>query len=269
VTRLAPALRELARRDPRLARIMKDRQPFRPPARPDPYRDLLQSIISQQLSVQAADTIFARFLDLFPRRQSTPARLAALSDAVLRGAGVSRQKAGYLRNVAVAALHGRPAPCPHLRTVFGRRSDRAPLTAIKGVGRWTAEMLLMFTLDRPDVFPVGDVGIQAAMIKLYGLRVRGPALRRRVWSSSPGAGARIARRRVIFCGSGGTHDGGPRGGAFSGGLGLVAPGAAHRPALRLRQGGSAWRARWRCPTWGVRRTPICIISSPLRPAWRT
>jgi len=178
VTRLAPALRELARRDPRLARIMKDRQPFRPPARPDPYRDLLQSIISQQLSVQAADTIFARFLDLFPRRQPTPARLVALSDEVLRGAGVSRQKAGYLRNVAAFARTGGLRHA-RLRTYTDGQVIEH-LTAIKGVGRWTVEMLLMFTLQRPDVFPVDDVGIQAAMIRLYGLRVRGRALRARM-----------------------------------------------------------------------------------------
>ena len=174
----AGQLRALARRDPRLGSILKGRKPFAPRARPDPYLDLLQSIISQQLSVKAADTIYGRFLDLFPRRRPTPARLAAMSDAVLRGAGVSRQKAGYLRNVAVAALAGGLRPA-RLR----RCSDEeviVRLTAIKGVGRWTAEMLLMFTLDRPDVFPVGDVGLQAAMIKLYGLRVRGPALRRRL-----------------------------------------------------------------------------------------
>ena len=174
----AGQLRALVRRDPRLGSILKGRKPFAPRARPDPYLDLLQSIISQQLSVKAADTIYGRFLDLFPRRRPKPARLAAMSDAVLRGAGVSRQKAGYLRNVAVAALAGGLRPA-HLR----RCSDEeviVRLTAIKGVGRWTAEMLLMFTLDRPDVFPVGDVGLQAAMIKLYGLRVRGPALRRRL-----------------------------------------------------------------------------------------
>ena len=175
MTRPAPALRELARRDPRLARIMKGRQPFRPPARPDPYRDLLQSIISQQLSVKAADTIFARFLALFPRRQPTPARLVALSDEVLRSAGVSRQKAGYLRNVAAFARTGGLRHA-RLRTYTDEQVIEH-LTAIKGVGRWTVEMLLMFTLQRPDIFPVDDVGIQAAMIRLYGLRVRGRALR--------------------------------------------------------------------------------------------
>ena len=178
MTRPAPALRELARRDPRLARIMKGRQPFRPPARPDPYRDLLQSIISQQLSVKAADTIFARFLDLFPRGRPTPARLVVMSDEVLRSAGVSRQKAGYLRNVAAFARTGGLRHA-RLRTYTDEQVIEH-LTAIKGVGRWTVEMLLMFNLQRPDVFPVDDVGIQAAMIRLYGLRVRGRALRVRM-----------------------------------------------------------------------------------------
>jgi DNA-3-methyladenine glycosylase II len=178
VTSTASALRELARRDPALAGIMKGRTPFAPRARPDPYMDLLQSIVSQQLSVKAADTIFQRLLALFPRRYPSPDRLAAMSDDALRAAGVSRRKAGYLRNVAVFARGGGL----RLARLRAMTDDEviAHLTAIKGVGRWTVEMLLMFTLGRPDVFPVDDVGIQAAMIRLYGLRVRGRALRVRM-----------------------------------------------------------------------------------------
>ena len=178
MTSTASALRELARRDPALAGIMKGRTPFALHARPDPYMDLLQSIVSQQLSVKAADTIFQRLLALFPRRYPSPDRLAAMSDDALRAAGVSRQKAGYLRNVAVFARGGGL----RLARLRAMTDDEviAHLTAIKGVGRWTVEMLLMFTLGRPDVFPVDDVGIQAAMIRLYGLRVRGRALRVRM-----------------------------------------------------------------------------------------
>lgn len=178
MTATASAFRELARRDPALAGIMKGRTPFAPRARPDPYMDLLQSIVSQQLSVKAADTIFQRLLALFPRRYPSPDRLAAMSDDALRAAGVSRQKAGYLRNVAVFARGGGL----RLARLRAMTDDEviAHLTAIKGVGRWTVEMLLMFTLGRPDVFPVDDVGIQAAMIRLYGLRVRGRALRVRM-----------------------------------------------------------------------------------------
>ena len=170
--------RTLARRDPALAVIMKGRTPFAPRARPDPYMDLLQSIVSQQLSVKAADTIFKRLLDLFPRGYPTAARLAAMSDEALRAAGVSRQKAGYLRNVAVFARAGGL----RLARLRAMTDDEviAHLTAIKGVGRWTVEMLLMFTLGRPDIFPVDDVGIQAAMIRLYRLRVRGRPLRARL-----------------------------------------------------------------------------------------
>lgn len=170
--------RTLARRDPALAGIMRGRTPFTPRARPDPYLDLLQSIVSQQLSVKAADTIFKRLCALFPRGYPTADRLAGLSDQALRAAGVSRQKAGYLRNVAEFARAGGL----RLARLRAMTDDEviAHLTAIKGVGRWTVEMLLMFTLGRPDIFPVDDVGIQAAMIRLYRLRVRGPALRRRM-----------------------------------------------------------------------------------------
>lgn len=176
--RSAMVVRELIRRDPRLALVLKTVRPLRPPPRPDPYRDLLQSIISQQLSVQAADTIYARFLDLFPRRQPSPSRLLAWSDEALRSAGVSRQKAGYLRNVARFARTG-GLQYARLRAASDDEVV-ARLTSIKGVGRWTAEMLLMFTLGRPDVFPADDVGIQAAMIRLYGLRSRGRVLRARL-----------------------------------------------------------------------------------------
>lgn len=172
------ALRHLRAADPVLACVLDPRATYTPPARPDPYLDLIESILSQQLSVKAAATIFGRLLDLFPRRRPTPARLAALSDAELRAVGVSRQKAGYLRHVAAFAATG------GLRLSTLRRLDDEAvirhLIPIKGVGRWTVEMLLMFTLGRPDVFPADDLGIQNAMKRLYGLRGHGPRLRRRM-----------------------------------------------------------------------------------------
>ena len=171
-------LAQLRAADPVLARIIPAGASFAAPRRTDPYRDLLEAIVSQQLSVKAAETIFDRFLDLFPRRRSDPARLLALSDDELRAAGVSRQKAGYLRNVAAFAAGGGLKPA-----ALRRLADEeviARLTQIKGVGRWTVEMLLIFTLHRPDVFSPGDLGIQNAMKRLYGLRGRGPRLQRRM-----------------------------------------------------------------------------------------
>jgi len=171
------SLQHLAARDPRLAGILSG-PPFQAFRNADLYTDLLESIVAQQLSGHAATTIFNRFLDLFPRRQPTPRRLLALSPARLRAAGLSRQKAGYLRNVATFTLRH------DLRRAALRRLDDEALiellTQIKGVGRWTVEMLLMFSLNRPDVFPVDDLGIQNAMRRLYGLRGRGPRLRRRM-----------------------------------------------------------------------------------------
>ena len=174
---MTAALQYLAARDARLAGILTG-PPFKAYRHSDLYLDLIEAIVSQQLSGQAAATIFDRFLDLFPRRQPTPRRLRAMRLERLRAAGLSRQKAGYLHNVAAFAL------CHDLsRAALRPLSDDeivALLTQIKGVGRWTAEMLLMFPLDRPDVFPVDDLGIQLAMQQLYGLRSRGPRLRRRL-----------------------------------------------------------------------------------------
>ena len=144
----------------------------------DLYLDLLNAIVSQQLSGRAATTIFERFLDLFPDRDPTPRRLKAMLLPRLRSAGVSRQKAGYLKNVAAFALRQ-----PLDRAALRRLSDDeiiAQLTEIKGVGRWTVEMLLMFSLGRRDVFPLDDLGIQLAMKKLYHLRGRGRQLHKRM-----------------------------------------------------------------------------------------
>lgn len=175
---LSRAASGLAARDPVLAHIIDCSRPFALESKPDLYRDLLQSIISQQLSVRAADTIYGRLLDLFPRRRPSAPRLAAMTDAQLRAAGVSRQKAGYLRNVARFAMAGGLR-----RARLEKMSDEdviRHLTRIKGVGRWTAEMLLMFSLRRRDILPVDDVGIQSAMKSLYGLRGRGRRLHGRM-----------------------------------------------------------------------------------------
>ena len=142
------------------------------------FEAVARSIMSQQLSGKAADTIIGRFRDLFPGRYPKPDALAKMSVARLRSAGVSRQKAGYLQSVARFELrHGFD------HRVLRRMTDDefiAHLTQIKGVGRWTAEMMLMFPLDRPDVFSTGDLGIQNAMKKLYGLRGHGRALAERM-----------------------------------------------------------------------------------------
>lgn len=132
----------------------------------DVYFDLLQSIISQQLSVKAADTIFNRFLNLFDERKPVPTGLLRLEIEQIRATGVSGPKAVYLQNVARFFVENNSM---HWQTM----SDEAvlkTLTSIKGVGQWTTEMILMFSLGRPDILPVDDVGIRNTMQHLYGLQ---------------------------------------------------------------------------------------------------
>ncbi|MFM7400947.1 MAG: DNA-3-methyladenine glycosylase family protein [Bacteroidota bacterium] len=139
------------------------------------YLDLLESIVSQQLSVKASDTIFRRFLLLFDNGYPDPFVLSSMTPEQLRPAGVSQQKAQYILSAARFATEH------HLEHTF--RDDMPDeeiikfLTQIAGVGRWTAEMLLMFSLQRQDVFPVDDLGIQHAMVRLFGLQERGRELK--------------------------------------------------------------------------------------------
>ena len=179
---LAALTADLLRRDPALAPVLREAVPVRKRRDPDLYLDLLEAILAQQLSGRAAATITARFKALFPDGHPAPDLLAGMSPDQLRPAGVSRQKAGYLVNVACFAReHDLSARA--LRGLTDEDLIRR-LTQIKGVGRWTVEMLLMFTLGRPDVMPVDDLGIQNAMIRLYRLRSRGRALRVRMFALS-------------------------------------------------------------------------------------
>ncbi len=131
------------------------------------FRSLVEAILSQQLSVKAAATIFARFQDLL-QNQITPAAILPLRDTAFRGVGISRQKMAYLRDLAAKWQNG----ALDLRR-FSRMADEeiiAALTQIKGIGRWTAEMFLMFSLGRMDVLPVGDLGFRNAVKRVYRLR---------------------------------------------------------------------------------------------------
>lgn len=142
------------------------------PCRLAPRRDyfvtLCDSIISQQLSAQAAETIFDRFLALYPAGRPTPRSVAKTPASVLKTAGVSRQKARYLKDLAAGFQDGRITP-----RRFVRQSNEeiiASLVSIHGIGRWTAEMFLMFSLNRSDVLPVDDLGIRKAVQRSYELR---------------------------------------------------------------------------------------------------
>jgi DNA-3-methyladenine glycosylase II len=163
------ARRLLARRDPILRDLMRAHGPCRLADRQhtDPFKALIRAIVGQQLSTKAATTIFSRFEALFPAFPSA-AQLAAVPDERLRSVGLSSQKTGYLRDLCRRIEEG-ALPIEEL----GRMDDEnviETLTQVKGVGRWTAEMFLIFRLKRPDVLPVGDLGIVKAVQRVYKLR---------------------------------------------------------------------------------------------------
>ena len=144
------------------------------------YQALNRAIVSQQLSVKAAETIYQRFLNLFPDKYPAAEIVLRLDDEQLRNCGLSYQKAGYLKNIAQFSITNGL----DYRKLY-RKSDQeliAHLTQIKGVGKWTVEMILMFSLNRPDVFPVDDLGIQQAMKKLYQLEGKGKELHQQMLS---------------------------------------------------------------------------------------
>jgi DNA-3-methyladenine glycosylase II len=137
--------------------------------REDPFTALVEAIVWQQLSNKAAATIYKRVLALLPGGgPPTPGGILALEEADLRAAGLSRAKTVYVRDLAARVRDGDV----HLDALGTLGDDPviAELTKVKGIGRWTAEMFLMFRLHRPDVLPVGDVGLANAMRRAYRLR---------------------------------------------------------------------------------------------------
>ena len=166
------ARRLLLRRDPILANLIRQHGPcgLADALRVDHFSALVRAIIFQQLSTTAASTIHDRLIQLVPDRRVTPQALAAVTEEQFRSAGVSRQKANYLRDLCEKLASGEL----QLEAIETLDDDRviAALTKVKGIGRWTAEMFLMFRLLRPDVLPVGDLGILSAVQKAYGLRKR-------------------------------------------------------------------------------------------------
>ncbi len=168
--------------DPHLARLLKRFGPLRIMRAPDMYEALLVTVIGQQVSVQAAQWIRRRLILNLGTRVTvgtdpgvenyclypTPQQLIEADESALRGQGVSRQKSAYLLDIADRAAAGELD-----RAAFAALSDEEAierLCEIKGVGRWTAEIALMRGLGRSDVFPAGDLGLQAAVQELWGMR---------------------------------------------------------------------------------------------------
>ena len=163
---LEAGIAHLAHADARLEAIIKayPRPTFRPHT--DYYRELMESIISQQLSVKAAATIYRRFIDSFGRIP-TPRELLSRDDSELRAVGLSGQKTRYLKDLAMKVIDG----SVRFDRIDTLSNDEivAELTAVKGVGEWTCHMFLIFCMGRFDVLPVGDLGIKNAIQRLYNL----------------------------------------------------------------------------------------------------
>jgi DNA-3-methyladenine glycosylase II len=165
------AVRELGRRDRVLRRLMRQYPDFHLRRRADPFTTLARAIVSQQISVAAADAIWKRFIvaaGATPRRRFprlVAANVAILAPAALRECGLSQRKAEYLSDLAAHFASGRLDP-----RAWKKLDDEALIAAlvdVKGIGRWTAEMFLIFHELRPDVFPVADLGLQRAMSTHY------------------------------------------------------------------------------------------------------
>ena len=175
------AERHLRRVDPAMRAIIDRVGPCTLAPRRDYFVVLCKAIFTQQISTTVAATLFGRFRDLFPSRRPTPRRLLDLlkddlaganqqCPAVLRGCGLSRQKASYLLDLA-RHVDGGLIPTRRL----SRMSDEeviAALVGVRGIGRWTAEMFLIFTLNRPDVLPVDDLGLREGIRDIAGLKHR-------------------------------------------------------------------------------------------------
>jgi DNA-3-methyladenine glycosylase II len=170
--RLSDGHEYLRGQDPVLRRLIDESGPIDPEtdrrgSRPDPYEAIARAIVGQQLSTKAAAAIWGKLTEAFEGRTPTPADVLAADDATLRGAGLSKAKVGFLRDLATRVESGELdlARLPEL-------SDEdvvAALIEVHGVGRWTAEMFLIFHLGRPDVVSTGDLGIRRAVQIAYGL----------------------------------------------------------------------------------------------------
>ena len=161
------AVNHLKKSDPILRAIIERVGPFRMEFGPPEFHSLAESILYQQLNGKAAATIFQRFTGL-AGDPLTPEGILKLTDEELRSVGLSKQKSAYLRDLSEKTAAGlldfaRLADLPDQEVI-------QHLTQVKGVGVWTAQMFLMFTLKRPDVLPTGDYGVQAAMKKHYSKR---------------------------------------------------------------------------------------------------
>lgn len=154
-------------KDKKLIKIIDQQQPLQLMQRSKVYLHLCSSIMSQQLSTKVAEVIYKRFLQLFGGEEPTPEQIIEIQFDTLRAIGLSNAKTNYVQNVGRFALQN--GMDTKKLAKMSNEEVIEYLTQIKGVGKWTVEMLLMFTLGREDVFAIDDLGIQNAMIRLYNL----------------------------------------------------------------------------------------------------
>lgn len=162
------AVRRLSQADPGLGRIIARIGPCTLSPRRAYFATLCDSIISQQLSTRVAEVIFARFTALYPKQRPTPVAVAKTPLSNLRAIGLSRQKAAYLKDLAESFQDGRVQPGRLVRQ--SNEEIIGALVSVHGIGRWTAEMFLIFSLNRLDVLPVDDLGIRKAIQRWYGFK---------------------------------------------------------------------------------------------------
>lgn len=166
------AVRHLTKADPELGRLMKAAGPFGVEIRgmQDPFGSLAESIVYQQLTGKAAATIYGRVAALYlPKRKLRPEDVLATPDAALRGAGLSGAKTAALKDLAAKTIDG-TVPAMKVLAALGDDEIVERLTEVRGIGRWTVEMMLMFRLGRPDVLPATDYGVRKGFARTFRKR---------------------------------------------------------------------------------------------------
>ena len=157
------AARELAAADERMGELVERYSGLGLVSRGDPFATLARSIVGQQISVKAADSVWGRFVAALP--EVSPQAVMVAGEEGLAGCGLSRRKSGYVRDLAAHFVAGRLDP-----SAWAALDDEAliaALTEVRGIGRWTAEMFLIFNQLRPDVFPLDDLGLRRAVFERY------------------------------------------------------------------------------------------------------
>ncbi|MEO6219170.1 MAG: DNA-3-methyladenine glycosylase 2 family protein [Ginsengibacter sp.] len=163
-------------KDKKLKSIMDLQEPYILEVRKKVYLRLCSSILSQQLSTKVAKVLYQRFLDLFGGKEPTPQQILEKPATAFRSIGFSNAKASYVHNVARFFIENKITDAALYKMNNEEILDL--LTNIKGVGKWTVEMILMFTLGREDIFAIDDLGLKQSVVKLYNIKETNPKLLR-------------------------------------------------------------------------------------------